>query len=139
MLEEGFTLLTSAREAVALRQSVILTEIGHHLEEIRAKLRIYDGDGEALTAISARIEQMKALAQSHDIVLNFARLSHQSGSRSGHLSFLQRNGHPISQMLWMLDATKHLRQEAITFVADFVNFPWRHRQTDTSAECLVVA
>ena len=119
----------SAREAVALRQSITLTEIGHHLEEVRAKLRIYDGDGQALQTISARIEQMKALAQSHDIILNLTGLDHQSSSHGGHLSCLQCNGLTISQMLWLLDATKHLRQEAVTFVADHVNFQWRYHQS----------
>ncbi|KJA26039.1 hypothetical protein HYPSUDRAFT_199270 [Hypholoma sublateritium FD-334 SS-4] len=50
VLEQAFSLLTDAREAVTLRSSIVLTEIGFQLEEIRTKLRIYDSDVQTLAA-----------------------------------------------------------------------------------------
>lgn len=127
VLEQAFSLLTDAREAVTLRSSIVLTEIGFQLEEIRTKLRVYDSDVETLAAISKKINETEALAQNERILLNFASL-HRSpphSSQDGQLSFSQRHGLFLSHIQPILDETKHLRQEACAFAADHLSFPWR--------------
>ncbi|KJA28275.1 hypothetical protein HYPSUDRAFT_51140 [Hypholoma sublateritium FD-334 SS-4] len=102
-----------AREAMTLRRSIVLTEIGFHLEEIRTKLRIYDGDAETLAAISSKITETEALAQNQRSLLDFpALLRHQTSSRHGQPSFSQRNRPFLCQMQPILNETRYLRQEA---------------------------
>lgn len=126
VLEQVFSLLMDAREAITLRRSIVLTEIGFYLEEIRTKLRIYDGDGETLAVISGKITETEALAQSQRSLLDFPALHrHQTSSRHGQLSFSQRNRPFLCQMQPVLNETKHLRQEASVFVTDHLSFPWR--------------
>lgn len=121
-----FSLLADASEALTLRQSIVLTQIGFHLEEIRTKLRVYDGDRETLVVIASKIKETEALAQHQHILLDLTALRCQKlSSRHGRLSFSQRNGVFLSQIQPALDETKRLRQEANLFVGDHLNFPWR--------------
>ncbi|KJA26721.1 hypothetical protein HYPSUDRAFT_198532 [Hypholoma sublateritium FD-334 SS-4] len=114
VLEQAFSLLTDAREAVTLRRSIVLTEIGFQLEEIRTKLRVYDSDVETLAAISQKINETEALAQNECIILDFTsrHRTHPHSSQDGQLSFSQRHGPFLSHIQPILDQTKHLRQEA---------------------------
>ncbi|KJA26296.1 hypothetical protein HYPSUDRAFT_199043 [Hypholoma sublateritium FD-334 SS-4] len=130
-LQEALEQLNDAEDAVALRQCVVLTDIGFHLNEIATKLRAYDIDRENLTSIADKVKQVEAAARSQSISLNSAVLHHRP-------SMPQRNGLFLVHLQPLLDSTKHLRQKATAFVSDQVGFPWRHLETPSQPDAAAV-
>lgn len=111
---------------MALRQCVVLTDIGFHINEIVTKLRAYDIDRANLASIADKRKQVEATAQTQSILLDSTAL-HRHPSKSRHrLPFLQRHGLLLIHLQPVLDSTKQLRKKAAAFVADQASFSWRH-------------
>ncbi len=54
-LETSFNALIDASDALSLRRSIVLTDIGNALERVAAQLRDYLDDGEELSSINESI------------------------------------------------------------------------------------
>ncbi|KJA12803.1 hypothetical protein HYPSUDRAFT_60221 [Hypholoma sublateritium FD-334 SS-4] len=123
-LEQELSALGDAGDAVGLRQCVVLTEMGYHLNEVAARLRLYNNDTAILTSIADKIKQVEAVAQSQHISIASTATRRHSFISRRKPPFLQRNMFLLLHLQPILDSTKTLRQKAAAFVVDQASFPW---------------
>lgn len=84
---------------------MLLTDVKFHLDEIVARLRAFETDGVILASITDKIHHV---AYSYDV----------GQSDVAPRPFLPP-GVLLLQLRPLLDATKHLQQEAIAFVTNY--------------------
>lgn len=116
-LESSFNSLVDAKNAIAIRQSIILTGIGFYIEQLATGLAIYNGDCGAISSINDAIHHIQAESNKHNFPINFYGLEfHRSTSSQHGLSFLQQQRSLRIQLEPFLNSTFHLRTVASEFI-----------------------
>ncbi len=130
-LETSFNALIDASDALSLRRSIILTDIGTVLEQVTAQLRDYLDDGEMLSSINESIQIIEEEDQRRKLRINFYALqNHRSTSSSYGSSFLQQNRLIFLRTQKFLASTAQLRHTAAAFIADPMSI------MNTSSPCI---
>lgn len=118
-MEKSFNSLVDAKNAIAIRQSIILTEVGFYIEQLAAKFAMYNDDSAAMSTINSDIRYIWEKSDEHDIPINFYGLEfHRSTSSTYGLSFLQQQRSLRIQLDPFLNSTCQYCTFASEFIAD---------------------
>lgn len=119
MLEKSFNSLIDAKNAIAIRQSLVLTEIGICIEQLTSRLALYNSDSTAMLSVNNDINSIHDESDKQSLPINFYGLEyHRSTSSNYGSSFLQQQRSLRIQMEPFLSSTHHLRTTASGFLTD---------------------
>ncbi len=119
VLELSINSLTDTKNAIAIRQSLILAEIGVYIEQITSRLALYHADCSVLLSVNDDIRFIQNESNRREIPINFYGLEHHRSTCSGYgLSFLQEHRSLRIQMQPFLQSTYQLRALASDFLDD---------------------
>lgn len=94
-LQRQYAVTVDAKNAIILRQSAILVDIGHCLEVLRPKINLYAMDTVMLASAHADLEYIHSECLSQKIHLNFCDLEwHRSAQSPNGLAFVDDKRHP---------------------------------------------
>lgn len=118
-LEVAFNALIDASDALSLRRSITLTELGAALEQVTALLRQYHDDGATLDSITNSIHYIEEEDRHRNLMINFCGLhNHRATSSDYGTSFLQRHRLVFLRTHQFFRATNRFRENAADFMAD---------------------
>lgn len=118
-LELSINSLTDTKNAIAIRQSLILAEIGVYIEQMASRLALYHADCSVLLSVDDDIRFIKNESNRRNIPINFYGLEHHRSTCSDYgLSFLQEHRSLRIQMDPFLKSTYQLRALASDFLDD---------------------
>lgn len=115
----SFNALIDASNALILRNTIALTDIGYHLGQAAAVLSRYDVDTAVLASIKNDIDYIEAESARQGIHLNFYALEHHRSTNSNcGLSFLEEHHLLYTDLEPFLEATRSFRQFSAGYLAD---------------------
>ncbi|KAF8956819.1 hypothetical protein BDZ97DRAFT_1763401 [Flammula alnicola] len=117
---EYFNIAIDIRNVLALRQSVVITDIGNRLGELAVKLDVYDADGAVLAAIDREIELMHEVDIENSLCVNFYGLEYFRSKLepSGGPSFMEKNNLLCVKIQNYLEAHENASNAAHQFLKD---------------------
>ncbi len=120
-LEKRFNVVTDAKNAVTLRQSAILAEIGEYLLQLDSKLRLYETDNVFVKSASHEIHmiQQQSTTIGHPIGFLGLELFRSMSSKVKYgPSFYERNRLLCSSVQRTLDVKEEAIHVAYQFLSD---------------------
>ena len=118
-LEITYNALIDASDALSLRRSIILTDIGTALEQLCLRIREYIDDGTMISSINKSIRLIEEEDEKRSLMINFNALqNHRSSTSDYGCSFLQENRMVFLRTQRFLESTSHLRRSATAFMND---------------------
>lgn len=120
-LEAYYNIVIDARNALALRQSVILANIGDCLDLLSTKLRLYDKDDALMQSTFYDVQSIKREAVNRKLGINFWALEYvRSGSSSAQhgASFIENHSDIYSTLGRVLDTKRSSQRVARQFIND---------------------
>lgn len=115
----AFNALIDANNALILRNTIDLTDIGFYLGQAAAVLSRYDGDIAAQLSIREKIEYLEVESARQGMYINFYAMEHHRSSDSAYgLSFLEEHHLLYASLDPFLAATRTFRGFAAGYLDD---------------------
>lgn len=115
----SFNALIDASNALILRNTIELTDIGYYLGHAAAVLSRYDDDIAALESIKHKIAYIEAESTRQGMEINFYTLEHHRSTSSDYgLSFVEEHHLLYTNLERYLAATRSFRQFAAGYLDD---------------------
>lgn len=118
-LEASYNVLIDTRNAISMRQSIILADIGQCLQQLVTRLDAYDSGDAARTYVDHEIEFIEEENQKRSLSINFYGLEcHRSSCSNYGPSFLQTNRLLYLKLQSILDVSGVFQSAASAFMND---------------------
>lgn len=119
VLERKYDTLVDTRNALALRQSVSLSEMGQYLEQVAIRLALYEDDEEIIAHLNYEMDSVDDEARRFNLPFDLydAEFHRDLVSDRGP-SFTQKNRRTIRKVDLYLGTTRQARAAASQFLID---------------------
>lgn len=118
-LKSYFNVLVDARNAVELRRSAVVADIGDCLKLLDSKLCLYSKDDVFLTSAACEIQLIQEESSARDFRINFFGLEYlRSLNPSYGLSFVEKHSSVYSSIQLVLRTKEDAERATYQFLAD---------------------
>lgn len=117
LFEESYNILIDTRNAITMRQALVLADIGQCLQQLVTRLDAYDSGDAARTYVDHEIDFIEEESRKRDFSINFYGLEcHRSSCSTYGPSFLQNNRLLYLRLQSILDASSSFQSAASAFM-----------------------
>ncbi len=119
VLEQHFGMIVDAKNALLLRQSTTITDMGTSLEMLTSQLSLYDKDTARLVSLKEELQLLMKAVFERELDLDFDVLeNYRSSIPPYNLSFTEGNQALYCTVRPIIDAQRDARAAALDFLKD---------------------